>query len=297
MDTLLLDGRDVPLGRYTTVRRLLPHKEIRTVGAWCFLDHFGPADITGTKGMDIGPHPHLGLQTVTWLLAGEIIHRDSVGSLQNIRPGRLNLMTAGAGIAHSEESLPLDDPARPALQHGLQLWVALPEGVRDTAPGFEHHESLPVFADGTLRATVLLGDLAGVRSPARVHTPLVGAELTGAGTVPLEPAYEYAVLALDPSATVDGEPLRPGALLYLGQHRDRLDVSGPLFLIGGEPLEEDLLMWWNFVARTHEEIVAAREDWTAGRRFGTVHGYPGDRIPAPALPTTRLLPRHRNRTG
>jgi redox-sensitive bicupin YhaK (pirin superfamily) len=290
---LLLDGRDVPLGRYTTVRRLLPHKERRTVGAWCFLDHFGPVDITGAKGMDIGPHPHVGLQTVTWLLAGEIIHRDSLGSVQSIRPGQLNLMTAGAGIAHSEESLPLDHPDRPALQHGLQLWVALPEGERDIAPRFEHHDSLPVFVDGTLTATVLLGDLAGVRSPAEAHTPLVGAQLAGAGTVPLEPAYEHAILALGPSATVEGAPLAPGALLYLGQDRDRLDVSGPLFLIGGEPLEEDLLMWWNFVARTHEEIVAARDDWAAGRRFGPVHGYPGDPIPAPALPTTRLLPRHR----
>lgn len=298
----LLEGRDVPLGRYTVVRRSLPNKTRRTVGAWCFLDHFGPEEVTGQPGMRVPPHPHIGLQTVTWLFDGEIRHRDSLGSDELIRPGQLNIMTSGRGIAHSEDS-----PAeKPPLLHGLQLWVALPEAARWQAPRFQHLEDLPVADVAGVRMTVAVGSLGGVTSSAEVHSELVGAELTVATRTPAEiatnPAFEHAVVVTDGAARVEGVDVTPGSLLYLGADRASLRVEGlsegtRLFLLGGVPLEEDLVMWWNFVARSHEEIVAARDEWQAGSdRFGTVPGGQ-EPLPAPALPTTRLLPRPRFRQG
>jgi redox-sensitive bicupin YhaK (pirin superfamily) len=296
--SVLLPGHDVPLGRYTTVRRLLPQRARRMVGAWCFVDHFGPDDVAGPPGMQIAPHPHTGLQTVSWLVDGEILHRDSLGSVQSIVPGQLNLMTSGRGIAHSEES----PAAHPPSMHGLQLWVSLPDAARHGPPRFEHHPAVPVLRDGDVTITVVAGSLGGARSPALVHTPLVGAEVlmpAGTGTrLPLEPAFEYAVLVMTGAADVAGTVLRPGSLLYLGRGRSELVLRGAdearLFLLGGEPFEEPLVMWWNFVGRTHEEIVEAREDWRAGRRFGTVAGYAGDPLPAPEMPTTRLKSRDRH---
>jgi hypothetical protein len=238
------------------------------------------------------------LQTVTWLLAGEVLHRDSLGSEQVIRPGQLNLMTAGHGIAHSEES----PPDHPPIMQGLQLWVAMPDAARHGAPSFAHHPTVPAVRDGEVTITVVIGELGGVRSPALVHTPLVGAQvLLAAGTrtrLPLLPAFEYAVLVMDGAVEVTGAPLTPGSLLYLGAGRTDLDIRGAgparLFLLGGEPFDEPLVMWWNFVGRSHEEIVAAREDWQAGRRFGTVTGYQGEPLPAPPMPTTRLKARDRH---
>jgi redox-sensitive bicupin YhaK (pirin superfamily) len=195
-DPELLAGHDVALGRYTTVRRMLPHRERRMVGAWCFLDHFGPQSTINLPGMRVPPHPHTGLQTVTWLLEGEILHRDSLGSRQTILPGQLNLMTSGHGIAHSEESP--DD--RPPSLHGLQLWIALPDGARDGEPSFEHHPTLPRLAEDGVAVTVVAGELAGSRAPTRVHTPLFGAEIAlaaGARTrVPVERDFEYAAVVL-----------------------------------------------------------------------------------------------------
>lgn len=296
--SVLLPGHDVPLGRYTTVRRLLPQRSLRMVGAWCFVDHFGPDDVAGRPGMSIGPHPHTGLQTVTWLVDGTVLHRDSLGSLAHIRPGEMNLMSAGRGIAHSEES-PADHP--PVI-HGLQLWVALPEPARHGEPRFDHHDDLPVLAADGVRTTVVAGELGGHRSPALVHTPLVGAEIVldaGAATrVVLERDFEYAVLAMNGTARVAGGDLSPGVLLYLGRGRTHLDLDGRdgarVFLLGGEPFEEPLVMWWNFVGRSHEEIVQAREDWQARRRFGEVRGFAGERLLAPEMPTTRLKARARD---
>jgi redox-sensitive bicupin YhaK (pirin superfamily) len=299
--TELLEGAPVALGgpRGFAVTRTLPNKHRRMVGAWCFLDAYGPQDLTGTTGMRVGPHPHMGLQTVSWLVAGEILHRDSLGSLQEIRPGQLNLMTAGRGIAHSEET-----PSRNSgLLQGVQLWVALPNSDRDVAPAFAQHADLPVVTDGGLAATVMMGELAGAASPARCYTPLVGAEITlAAGTdsrLPLRPDFEYAVLALDGAPTVDDAGLKPGPLLYLGDGstsvRLRAGSEARVLLLGGEPFAERLVMWWNFVARDHDEIVEARTTWEAGGRFGEVHGYDGDPIPAPPMPLTRLVPRGRVR--
>nr|WP_230416291.1 pirin family protein [Micromonospora tarapacensis] len=295
--SVLLPGHDVPLGRYTTVRRLLPQRTRRMVGAWCFVDHFGPDDVAQRPGMEVPPHPHTGLQTVTWLLDGEILHRDSLGNEQTIRPGQLNVMTSGHGIAHSERS-PVEHPP---LMHGVQLWVALPDPARAGAADFAHHADLPRWRAGDLGVTLLVGELSGERSPARVHTPLLGAQLELAGAepvgVPLRRDFEYALLALDGAAEVDGVPLAPGALLWLGAQREALTVRGEpgsrLLLLGGTPFEEPLVMWWNFVGRSHEEIVAARDDWMAGRRFGVVAADPDPPLPAPALPTTRLKARDR----
>ncbi|GAA0381835.1 pirin family protein [Microbispora corallina] len=293
----LLPGREVPLGNDTVVRRLLPTLGRRMVGAWCFLDHYGPDNIAEQPGMQVPPHPHMGLQTVSWLLDGEVLHRDSLGSAQTLRPGRLGLMTAGRAIAHSEES-----PAEHApILHGAQLWVALPDAARGVAPRWEYHDALPVLEDGGLRATVIMGEMAGAASPGTAYTPLVGADLalSGDARLPLEPDFEYAVLTASGVAFVDGVEVPPGSLIYLGCGRSELAlraaVPSRLLLLGGEPFEERIVMWWNFIGRSGEEIAAAREDWMTGDRFGAVHGYRGARIPAPALPPSPLKPRGRER--
>ncbi|MFG1996911.1 pirin family protein [Actinoplanes sp. NPDC048988] len=298
----LLEGTPVALGgpRGFAVTRLLPAKGRRLVGAWCFLDAYGPVDLTATPGMRVAPHPHTGLQTVTWLLAGEVLHRDILGSVQEIRPGQLNLMTAGRGIAHSEETPAGHSP----ILHGVQLWVALPHAVRDMAPAFAHHDDLPVVTRDGLAVTVLMGSFEGVTSPAATHTPLIGAELSlDAGAevdLPLDPAFEYALLTLDGAPTVDGTTLKPGPLLYAGDGRRSLRLTASsasrLLLLGGEPFAERLVMWWNFVARDHDEIVQMRADWADHTpRFGEVHGYDGPPLPAPPMPITRLVPRGRAR--
>nr|WP_246179000.1 pirin family protein [Actinomadura decatromicini] len=295
----LLPPRRVPLGESTVVRRLLPSLGRRMVGAWCFVDHYGPDDIADEPGMQVPPHPHIGLQTVSWLHDGEVLHRDSLGSLQTVRPKELGLMTAGRAIAHSEES-PRDHPS---ILHGAQLWVALPDGHRHTDPAFEHHGDLPVVDGPGFNATVILGDLDGASSPGTAFTPIVGADLAlddGADVrLPVEPDFEYAVLTMSGSTEVDGMRVEPGSMLYLGSGRRELplraDGDSGLVLLGGEPFEEKLVMWWNFVARTGEEIARAREDWTTGDRFGEVRGYDGPPIPAPAMPATPLKARGRTR--
>jgi redox-sensitive bicupin YhaK (pirin superfamily) len=243
------------------VRRLLPRRPHRTIGAWCFADHYGPADAT----MGVGPHPHIGIHTVTWLLEGEVVHHDSLGSEQLIRPGQLNLMTAGHGVAHAEES------TSHGSMHGIQLWVAQPETTRHGPPAFAHLPSLPRVEPGSgVVATVLLGEMAGATSPARTDTSLLGADLTvrGTGAVPLEPAFEHGLIVLEGSITVDGHEIGPGTLAYLGLGRDELGLttgsSARVLLIGGEPFEAPILMSWNFVARTSAELDEAYRDWTAG---------------------------------
>jgi quercetin 2,3-dioxygenase len=274
------------------VRRLLPLRQRRSVGAWCFVDHYGPASVDGVAGMQVPPHPHIGLQTVTWLIAGTVLHRDSLGSEQLIRPGQLNLMTAGRGIAHSEESPEDHDP----WLHGVQLWLALPDAHRQVAPDFEHHAELPAARLGGLDATVFAGSLAGVTSPARVFSGVVGAELSAPadarGAVPLAPQHEHVLFAAFGTAAADGTGLRPGCLLYLPPGRESVDIAARegarLFLLGGEPLGETLLMWWNFVGRTPGDIATAARDWATGRRFGAVAGYHGAPLAAPPLDPVRL---------
>jgi redox-sensitive bicupin YhaK (pirin superfamily) len=286
-------GREVLLGESTKVRRLLPNLGRRLVGAWCFVDHYGPDDIASAPGMQVPPHPHTGLQTVSWLLAGQVHHRDSLGSDQVIEPGQLGLMTAGAAIAHAEQS----PVPHPALLHGVQLWVALPEQSRRTRPAWNYHAELPVLDDSGARVTVMLGELAGAVSPGQTFSPLVGADLELRGgdlLLPLEPEFEHAMLSMSGTAEVDGVALEPAAMLYLGTGRNavriRSDSAARLLLLGGAPFEERIVMWWNFVARSADEIVDARREWTSGTAFGDVAGFGGYRLPAPDLPPGRLRP-------
>jgi redox-sensitive bicupin YhaK (pirin superfamily) len=295
----LVTSRQVTLGEGTQVRRLLPSLGRRMVGAWCFVDHYGPDDIAGEPGMQVPPHPHMGLQTVSWLHDGEVLHRDSLGSVRTVRPRELGLMTAGHAIAHSEQSPRVHAP----ILHGAQLWVALPDADRDTAPAFEHHAELPVLTAPGLRATVIMGELDGAVSPGTAYSPLVGADLELAGgtdvTLPLEPDFEYAVMTMSGAAEVDGVGLEPGSLLYLGCGRSALRMRAKpdagLMLLGGEPFAEKIVMWWNLIGRTGQEIAEARADWAAGERFGTVEGYDGVRLDAPTLPPTPLKSRGRTR--
>ncbi|MER5731459.1 pirin family protein [Streptomyces sp. NPDC002138] len=295
----LLSPRRVTLGAGTEVRRLLPNLGRRMVGAWCFVDHYGPDDIADEPGMQVAPHPHQGLQTVSWLHQGEVLHRDSVGSLQTVGVRELGLMTSGHGISHSEES------PRPHARflHGAQLWVALPDEHRRVDPHFEHHGELPQVTAPGLSATVIMGTLDTATSPGTTYSPLVGADITlAAGTearLPLDRDFEYAVLSMAGEAVVDGVPVLPGSMLYLGCGRTELPVraasDASLMLLGGEPFEEEIVMWWNFVARSDEEIREARAQWMGGTRYGEVKGYDGPPIPAPEVPPVPLKPRGRVR--
>ncbi|MFG3667662.1 pirin family protein [[Kitasatospora] papulosa] len=290
----LLTPRHVQLGESTEVRRLLPNLGRRMVGAWAFVDHYGPDDIADEPGMQVPPHPHIGLQTVSWLHEGEVLHRDSLGSLQQIRPRELGLMTSGRAISHSEES----PKPHARFLHGAQLWVALPGSDRHVEPRFEHHTGLPAVTAPGLTATVILGELDGAASPGTAYTPIVGADLTltaGAeARLPLDPDFEYAVLSMSGEAEIDGVPVLPGSMLYLGCGRTELPLRAAsdagLMLLGGEPFAEEIVMWWNFVGRSHEEIEQARQDWMEGPRFGEVKGYDGGRLPAPELPPVALKP-------
>jgi quercetin 2,3-dioxygenase len=252
----LTEARNARVGSMT-VRRMLPLRLRRSVGPWCFVDHYGPMDVDGVTGMNVPPHPHIGLQTVTWLVRGTVLH-------------------------------------------GVQLWVALPDASRQVEPGFEHHAELPQTSLGGWRVTVFMGDLAGTdsRSPATTFWPVAGAELSSAedrpasAELPLRPEFEHVFFVATGQAEVEGVRLEPGHLLYLPTGRHEASVAAPggstLFLLGGAPLGEPLLMWWNFVARTPEEIAAATTRWRAGE-FGTVGRYQGKPLPAPPLDVARLV--------
>jgi redox-sensitive bicupin YhaK (pirin superfamily) len=266
------------------IHRLLPRSGRRLVGPWCFADRF---DARGAAiEMDVPPHPHTGLQTVSWLLDGRIHHCDSLGEESTATPGVLNLMTAGRGIAHSEVT---PEGGVGALD-GVQLWIALPEAARETAPAFARHEDLPVATLEGGRATVIVGALDGQVSPARAFSPIVGAEIAARArvVVPLEAGWEHALVMLRGGALLDGQELTTDTLYYLGGGRAEiaLDCRGEdprVLLLGGAPFGETVLMWWNFVARTADEVAAARDDWAAGTRFGEVRGYRGRRLDAPPL--------------
>ena len=282
------------------------------VGAWCFVDHFGPTE--QTDGMVVAAHPHTGLQTVTWLLEGAIEHRDSIGSIQHIHPGQLNLMTAGRGIAHSELSL-----RGPERLHAVQLWVALPSSALDVAPDFEHQANLPKVAlhnsaaEVAGEATVLAGSFGGVAAPTKIFSPMMGAELriepNQTVRLPLAENFEHGLLLVEGGITVDGHPLNISALEFfeVGARQIELQTGAEpatLLLLGGEPFGERILMWWNFIGRTHEDIAQARREWNvrdgqsdeqltaAGlTRFAEFDDLVGGWIPAPDLPSVRLNPR------
>ena len=300
----ILEPRDVPLGgpRAMNVRRTLPQRHRSLIGAWCFVDHYGPDVVATRGGMVVPPHPHTGLQTVSWLFAGEIDHRDSVGSHAAVRVGELNLMTAGGGIAHSEVSTDAT-----TVLHGAQLWLALPDASRYTAPVFEHYTPPVVELPGA-SVRVFIGSLVGSTSPALTFSALVGAQLDlepfATVQLPVDAAFEHGVLLDAGSLTVDGDDVPVSHLAYREPGRSTLQlVAGAtgarLLLIGGEPFGESIVMWWNFIGRTHEEIVGFRDEWQADvvaganpeGRFGHVAGYAGSPLPAPELPGVRLKPR------
>lgn len=281
-----IPARHASLGQLE-IRRLLPRSGRRMVGPWCFLDRYGPLAFDQGAPMDLAPHPHIGLQTVSWLLDGEILHRDSLGSENVLRPGGVNLMTAGAGIAHSEVT-----PAKNSGQlSGVQLWIALPESARHGAALFEHRLQVEVPDIRGGRASLLLGEGFGVRVPATTFSPMLAADLEVAKgetlTLPLRADYEHALLVTRGEAGMDRHPLTPDVLYYLGTGRDEMSLQSRegarILLLGGAPFGETVLMWWNFVARSEEEIIAAAQDWNERRRFGDVHGYAGPHIPTPPL--------------
>jgi redox-sensitive bicupin YhaK (pirin superfamily) len=296
----VLHPREVPLGgpRAIRVRRTLPQRERSLIGAWCFADHYGPHDLRGGTGMDVPPHPHTGLQTVSWLFSGEVEHRDSSGMHAMVRPGELNLMTAGAGICHSEVST-----AATSVLHGVQLWVALPDSDRDTGRDFAHHVPEPVSMPG-ITVRVFLGELAGSLSPVHTFTPLLGAQVdldAGADvTLEVDPAFEHGVLLDHGRVEVGGTELDIADLAVqdtgsrtLSLHNQG-EAPARVILLGGLPFTEELVMWWNFVGRSHDDIAAYRRMWeNHDARFGAVDGYRGpvSRLPAPPLPNATLRPR------
>ncbi|WP_285731950.1 pirin family protein [Nocardiopsis sp. ATB16-24] len=307
----IITARAVPLGgpRAMNVRRTLPQRQRSLIGAWCFLDHYGPDEVTATGGMDVAPHPHTGLQTLSWLFEGTIAHIDSGGHSAHVLPGEMNLMTAGAGICHSETSTPGTERL-----HGVQLWIALPEEARHRPERrFENFVPDPVEFDGG-SALVFLGSLLGSRSPVRTHTPLVGAEigLEPGRTLDLsvDPGFEHGLLVdTGEAVTLEGVHVPKDAVGYTGVDNRTLRIAnggdGParLVFLGGAPFTEEVLMWWNFLGRSMEEIRRYRQEWQDhGERFGRVEGYVGhggpgrnregmDRLPAPELPPVRIRPR------
>ncbi|WP_111497844.1 MULTISPECIES: pirin family protein [Marinobacter] len=271
------------------VARSVPTRERRMIGAWCFLDHIGPVTLQpGEAGMRVGPHPHIGLQTFTWMIEGEILHRDSLGSRQVIRPGEVNLMTAGRGIAHTEESV----EASGAL-HAVQLWIALPYADRETDPRFDHYPYLPRWEEQGADMTLLAGHFRDHNAPTLLFAPLLGMDIHhpagGAFHLPLRPDYEYGLLPLEGDFRVDGETFGADQLAYLGTGRNRIDIEAPAggraIFLGGEPVEDEILMWWNFVGYSKEEIARAQLKWETGsERFGEVPGYNGEKLMPPPIP-------------
>ncbi|MEO7422410.1 MAG: pirin family protein [Ornithinibacter sp.] len=307
----VITPRKVPLGgpRAMTVRRTLPARGRSFVGAWCFVDHYGPDDVAVSGGMDVAPHPHCALATVSWLFSGEVEHRDSIGTVAVVRPGEVNLMTAGRGISHSEVSTPAT-----SVLHGAQLWLVLPEAAARVAPRFEHHVPEVVVPSPGVEVRVFVGSMFGSTSPVRVESPLVGAEVIlaqGASLgLPLLGGFEAAVLVDRGSVTFGGRGIARSGLgvIDAGAHGGTVDLvaggeGARVLVLGGEPFHEQVVMWWNFIGRTHDDIVAARTAWEGGAgdgAFGTVDGYAGVpvRIPAPPLPGVRLKPRgNRARPG
>ncbi len=273
------------------IQRALPSARRRTTGAWCFADHAGPA--TTAQRLRVGPHPHTGLSTFSWMIDGEILHRDSLGTEQVLRPGQVNLMTAGHGISHSEEGLS-------DRLHLAQLWIALPDAERERPPGFQHFAELPRAALDGFEATLLVGDFAGQRSPVPSFTPLLGVDLAASGpactTLALNPAFEHGLMLLEgeidasPEGHENVETVAPGTLLYLGAGCSSVELrcaaASRLLLLGGEPWPTPPLLWWNFVGREPAEMQAWAADWARedGGRFGVVKGYEGPRIAVPPVP-------------
>ena len=297
---MLLEPRFVKISTRTgiEVRRTLPNARKRMIGAWAFADHFGPT--AQDEGMVVATHPHTGLQTATWIIEGEFEHRDSIGTVQNIVPGQLNLMTAGRGIAHSELAL-----ADNSTLHAVQLWIALPDSVRKMAPEFEHQSDLPKVKIGQASATVFTGALEGFpnqRAETKIFSPLMGAELRipagKSAELKLAPLFEHGFLVLQGEIQVDDLTVGLHSMSYHETGNDSVRLANPgeietiVILLGGEPFDEPIVMWWNFIERSHEEIVEARERWNKhDSNIPEFIDKIGSRTPAPDLPNVTLRAR------
>lgn len=280
--------RSAEIGKGTVIKRALPSRHKRMIGAWCFLDHAGPVHFPQGDGLDVGPHPHIGLQTFTWMIEGTMMHTDSIGSKQLIRPKQVNLMTAGYGISHTEVA-----PDTETKMHAAQLWIALPDDKLNMAPQFDHYPELPVVIREGVEFTVLVGEYLDTTSPVKVHSELLGVDLTAQEStttcIPLNPQFEYGFLALEGNAIINGHELTDDNMVVLEPGLNEIEIQlyagSRLLLLGGEPFESPILLWWNLVGRTQEELKIAREQWiNHDARFGTIPDYDGPRLEAPAFP-------------
>lgn len=269
------------------ISRALPIRDRRMVGPWCFLDRFGPLSFSGSKPMNVAPHPHIGLQTVSWLLEGEVVHNDSLGAEAVVRPGGVNVMTSGIGIAHTEET-----PSRNSGRlNGVQLWVALLDAHRNMPASFASVEKVPLIETRGGLIQIFAGSLNGVPAPAPHFSEIIVLDVQiharQALELGLDTSFEHAALVLDGDCWLENQFLEERKLYYLGSQRSSLALhsraGGRLLLIGGPAFPETILMWWNFVARTPGEIAQARADWEARRHFGEVPGVHDPRLPAPDL--------------
>ena len=274
------------------VHRSLPQRDLRMIGPWCFLDHFGPVAAADYAQFDVAPHPHIGLQTITWLFSGQLLHQDSLGYEQPLRAEQLNLMTAGNGISHVEVAdAQVSDPL-----HGLQLWAALPQADEQTSPRFDHYQQLPQFALGEASATLIMGDYQSEQrsyhSPALQFQPIFALQLrtprVAVSRLRLQREFEYGIYVVDGRLDCAGKTVRAHELINLGGDRDELVLElaadTTLLVLGGEPYESPVQMWWNFVSSDKQRIVRAQQEWNAGHaRFGKVSAYRGERLLAPEL--------------
>ena len=282
--------RRAEIGRGTVIKRALPSRHKRMIGAWCFLDHAGPVHFEAGQGLDVGPHPHIGLQTFTWMIEGTMLHSDSLGTTnQLIRPRQVNLMTAGRGISHTEVA-----PENETVMHAAQLWIALPDDKLTIPPAFNHYPDLPVVEQQGIDFTVLVGEYLETTSPVAVHTPLLGVDLYAKektrARLPLNPKFEYGFMALEGEAVINGHVLTEDNMVIVEQGLECVEVelqaNSRVLLLGGEPFETPILLWWNFVGRTQDELALAREQWEAAdERFGSIPSYTGARLIAPELPS------------
>ena len=280
--------RSAEIGQGTVIKRALPSRNKRMIGAWCFLDHAGPVHFPQGDGLDVGPHPHMGLQTFTWMIDGTMMHTDSLGTHQLIQPKQVNLMTAGYGISHTEVA-----PETETQMHAAQLWIALPDDKINMAPQFDHYPELPVVSRDGIDFTVLVGEFLATRSPVQVHSELLGIDLSAtescSSILPLNPKFEYGFMVLEGTATVNGHELNDDNMVVLepGLTQVKVDIhaGSRVLLLGGEPFESPILLWWNFVGRSQEELRIAREQWiNQDERFGSIPDYEGPRLEAPMFP-------------
>ena len=273
------------------VRRALPSPARTMIGPFIFVDQFGPAQLNLGEAMDVRPHPHINLSTVTWLFEGAIDHRDSLGNFATIRPGQVNLMTAGRGIVHSERS-PLNERASGPKLYGMQTWLALPDALEEIAPDFEARNDLPLIEDGSVSARVIMGSLWGQTAATTCHSHTIYAEIVlgSAGAIPIDAeADERAVMLVGGEAALDGQHLAlydltvlaPGTAMRLSTR-----TGGRVMLLGGEAFATRRYVWWNFVSSRRDRIEQAKADWTEGR-FAKVPGDEAEWIPIPEKPLTR----------